>query len=83
MQLKMLYTSASLVVRTASVESQEDFKEKTQRRFVIQSKSRCENDNAWVTLSVCWKMIDSNTSILTSKDAVNDREEHLDSKIQT
>ena len=27
--------------------------------------------------------MDSNTSILKSKDAVNDREEHMDSKIQT
>ena len=34
-------------------------------------------------LSVCWMTMDSNTSILKSKDAVNDREEHLDSKIQT
>ena len=40
------------------------------------------HDNAG-TLNVCWMTMDSNTSIPKSKDAVNDREEHLDSRIQT
>ena len=35
------------------------------------------------TLSVCWTVMDSNTPILRSRDAVNDTGEHLDSKVQT
>ena len=70
-------TSGSLVVRTACAESQEAFEKATQRRIVPQFESRCENDNARRQFRVFDK------SIVKSKDAVNDGEEHLDSKIQT
>ena len=53
------------------------------RCFTHRAAWLCEPHLCRVTLSVCWMTMDSNTSILKSKDAVNDREEHLNSKIQT
>ena len=50
-----------------------------QHCFIINIKMwerRCR-----VILTICWRTRDSNASILKSKDAVNDREEHLNSKI--
>ena len=40
-------------------------------------------DVIMVNLSVCWMMVDSNTSIFKSKDAVKETGEHLEAEIQT
>ena len=76
---RLTSTSGSLVVRTASVESQEAF-EKTKHSAALfhnpnqDVKTAMHGDNFQ-----CLRRV----SISDPTDAVNDMEEHLDSKIQT